>query len=242
MEGKAAIECLRDVRLLAPLSDCELGALAGAVNWQKIKRRQVLVSHLEDGADVYFVISGRFKVHLVSPIGRQVHIRELHPGSHFGEIAALTGAPRSVGVVAMSAGLVAVCPQAAFLEAMTTNAAFARLVASELARTVVELTDKVFELSALELRFRLYAELLRLARRGEIVDGGVRIAEAPSNATLAAATGAKRETINRELRKLADEGVLHQDRREILIKDLARIEDLVLRRGGQMASALGEPR
>lgn len=227
---------LRQVRILSPLGDDEIEALARAVSWREVKAGEEVVSHLAEGAEIFFVLEGRFEVRLLSPIGRHVLLRQLQCGSHFGELAALTGSPRSVSVSAETDGLIGECPREAFVAAMDANGVFARHVAAELARTVVHLTDKVFELAALEVRFRIYAELLRLARAGVATNEGVAIADAPTHEALAAAVGTQREAVTRELRALAAEGLLRQDRREIVIRDLERLRDLVRRRGGLTAS------
>jgi CRP/FNR family transcriptional regulator, cyclic AMP receptor protein len=101
---------------------------------------------------------------------------------------------------------------------------------------VVSLTDRVFELAALEVRFRIYAELLRLASGGELTNEGLLIRSAPTHEAIAATVGAQREAITRELRTLASEGLLRQTKREMLILDIERLRELVRRRAGHTTS------
>jgi len=227
---------LREVTILSSLSDEEIGALSSAVTWIEVAPEQEVVSHLTQGAHVYFVIAGEFRTTMTTAYGRAVAIGQLNPGSHFGEIAALTGAPRSLSVVASTAGLVAECPAEAFLSAMRCNAHFAEAVAASLARRVVLLTDRLFELAALEMRFRVYSELLRLARGGEQTPEGVLIRKAPTHEMIAAAIGAQREAVNRELRYLAGEGVIKQNRREIVVLNMERLREMVQKRAGLTAT------
>lgn len=238
--GRASVadgeNALGGVRILASLTGGELQRLTGACEIRLVAAQEEIVLHMSRGREIYFILEGRFSVRMASPIGRLVLIRELGEGGHFGEISAMTGAPRSVSVCAETEGRIAICPSASFMEVMGENAAFARDVANQLARTVVLLTDKVFELSALEVRFRIYAELIRLARSGEVTDAGVRIAQAPTHEALAAAVGAQREAVTRELRALAKDGVLRQNRREIEILDLDRLRAMVRQRGGETLS------
>lgn len=235
-KAKAGDERLRDVTILSSLSAEEIGALASAVTWIEVTPEQEVVSHLTEGAQVYFVIEGEFRTMMATAYGRAVAIGTLGPGSHFGEIATLTGAPRTLSVVAATAGLVAECPADAFLGAMRGNARFAEAVAASLARRVVLLTDRLFELAALEMRFRVYSELLRLARGGEETPEGVVIRNAPTHEMIAAAIGAQREAVNRELRYLAGEGVIKQTRREIVLCNMARLREMVQKRAGLTAT------
>jgi CRP/FNR family cyclic AMP-dependent transcriptional regulator len=123
---------------------------------------------------------------------------------------------------------------------MRTNARFAEAIAVSLARNVVLLTDRLFELAALEVRFRLYAELLRLARNGEATDGGVLIRDAPTHETLASTIGAQREAVTREMSYLTAENIMVAWKREVLITDMQRLQEMVRQRAGLTASQIAD--
>jgi CRP-like cAMP-binding protein len=233
---ETARERLRDVRILSVVETPSLDVLARKLIWRRVRMGDEVVSHLDRGTQVFFAIEGTFNAKLQTAFGRQVAIRQLLPGSHFGEIAALTHTPRSLGIVAETDGLIAECPAEVFLDLMGRSGAFATTVAAHLARNVVALTDRVFELAALEMRFRVYAELLRLAATGEQVDEGTLIRQAPTHEAIAATVGAQREAVNRELRALATNGVIQQARREILILDVDWLRGELRRRAGATTS------
>ena len=231
-----ARERLRTVRILATLTDTDLDKLSGRLTWRRVAAREEVVPHLDTGALVYFAVEGTFSAKLESAVGRKVAIRQLPPGSHFGEIAALSNTPRSLAITAETDGLLAECPADALIELIHSNGAFAVAVATHLALTVVSLTDRVFELAALEVRFRIYAELLRLAAHGEQTPEGILVKNAPTHDVIAAATGTQREAVTREMRFLANEGVLRQDKRELVILDSERLRDQLHRRAGATTS------
>jgi CRP-like cAMP-binding protein len=236
MAANRSRDDLRKVRVLADLPDEDLDALLGVVTWRAVRAGEQVLSHLDSGTEVFFAAEGAFRARLEAANGRQVAIRQLPEGSHFGEIAALTGTPRSLAIFAVTDGLLAECPAEAFLALMARNGGFATSIARHLGRTVAALTDRVFELAALEVRFRIYTELLRLASGGEQASEGMLIRNAPTHEAIASAVGAQREAVTRELRMLASEGVLRQTGREILILDIERLRELVLRRAGPMTS------
>ncbi|MBX3430047.1 MAG: Crp/Fnr family transcriptional regulator [Hyphomonadaceae bacterium] len=227
---------LRQVHILAAAKDADIDTLEETLTWRRVRGGDEVVSHLDRGKQVFFAVEGEFYAKLQTAFGREVAIRQLSAGSHFGEIAALTDTPRSVAIVADTDGLLAECPAEAFLALMARDGAFATAVAAHLARNVVQLTDRVFELAALETRFRVYAELLRLAASGEAVDRGILIRDAPTHETIAATIGAQREAVNRELRVLANAGLIEQGRRELLILDVDRLRDALRRRAGTTTS------
>jgi CRP-like cAMP-binding protein len=227
---------LRKVRILATLTDADLDKLAPQLTWRRVACREEVVSHLDTGGQVYFAVEGAFSATLESAVGRKVTIRQLQAGSHFGEIAALSNTPRSLAITAETDGLLAECPAEALIELMLGNGTFATAVARHLSLTVVSLTDRVFELAALEVRFRIYAELLRLAAHGEQTAEGVLVKNAPTHDAIAATTGTQREAVTREMRFLANAGVVKQSKRELLILDIGRLRDQLHRRAGATTS------
>jgi CRP/FNR family transcriptional regulator, cyclic AMP receptor protein len=236
MDPAQARASLRAVEILSGLPEAELDRLASQLTWRRVSAGEEVLSHLAKSDQVYFVIEGVFRALMTTAYGRQVAIRSLQAGAHFGEIAALTGAPRSLTVAAETDGLIGECTAAAFRELMNRNAEFASAMAASLARNVVLLTDRLFELAALEMRFRVYAELLRLARSGETTAEGIMIRGAPTHELIAAAIGAQREQVTKELRTLAAEGLIRQGRREILITDMEKLRTMVQRRAGVTAT------
>lgn len=229
---------LRSVTILASLSEGEIDRLAEATSWTRVTRGQEVLSHLTASTQVYFLIQGTLRAQLTTAYGKTIAIRKLQAGSHFGELAALTGAPRSVAVIADTDALIAEWSVDTFQQAMRANARFAEAIAISLARNVVLLTDRLFELAALEVRFRIYAELLRLARNSETTDGGVLIREAPTHETLASTIGAQREAVTREMSYLTTENIVVSSKREILITDLQRLQEMVRQRAGVTASQM----
>jgi CRP-like cAMP-binding protein len=242
MDLTEARTLLRRVRILADLKEAELDALAAATTWRSALAGDEIISHLDGGNQVFLVIDGVLRARLETALGRQVAIRQIAAGGHFGEIAALTDAPRSLSITAETNALLGECRADAFLELMMRNGRFATAVATHLARTVISLTDRVFELSALEVRFRVYAELLRLASSGEATNEGILIRKAPTHEAIASSVGAQREAVTRELRALASEDILRQTKREMLIRDIEALRELVRRRAGYTTSETGGER
>lgn len=236
MEEREACERLGKIVILGSLKQPELKTLAAGLVWTQVRPGQVVVSHLSKDRNIYFISEGVFQVGLVTAGGRPVAFRKLQPGCHFGELAALTGAPRTTNVMAETTGVVAECDAESFMALFRTSPAFAVDLAAFLARSVVLLSDRVFELAALEVRFRIYAELLRLAREGEQTADGVVIRNAPTHETLAAMVGAQREVVTRELRIIAAEGIIKSARRQLTICDIRRLREMMQRRAGITAS------
>jgi CRP-like cAMP-binding protein len=187
------------------------------------------------GTDVYFLAEGEAQAFLLAPNGREVPVRSLGPGDLFGELAALDGRPRSTSITAVTPIRLLKMRRADFLACIGASPAAALWLAERLGAEVRRLTDKVFELSALNVQARLHCELLRLAREGR----GERLVidPAPTHAELAARIGTHREAVTRELRELAGMGIIRSGRRSIEFLDLSGLERAVGRAVGDFADA-----
>ena len=189
---------------------------------------RTLVEKGSRSTDVFFLLEGRAKVLLYSANGKEVSVHDVGPGDMFGEIAILDGEPRSASIVA-SSDLVVVAMQAKDFMTLIDNAPAAGVwLARALASSVRRLTEKVFELSALNVQARIHCELLRLAQKGERRDGSIEVRPAPTHAELANRIGTHREAVTRELRVLSKGGVIRYARHSLLILDLARLQQTAI--------------
>jgi CRP-like cAMP-binding protein len=149
-------------------------------------------------------------------------LRELSEGQLFGELAAIDGEARSVGIIAASdARLLAIRPEV-FRSVIKDYPSATDWLIRRLTAQVRGLTDRVFEMSALSVRARLHCELMRVARSR--ADG---TEPAPTHAELANRIGTHREAVTRELGILADLKIIRGGRRRLEFLDIAGLEDLV---------------
>lgn len=172
-------------------------------------------------SDVYCLTKGHARIVLHSPGGREVSVRELEPGAVFGELAALDGGPRSASVIARGAVEMSVMARADFLSCLDSSPEAALWLARRLGAEVRRLTERVFELSALNTAARLHSELLRLAR--SIAPDNV-LSPAPTHEELANRIGSHREAVTREIRRLVSQGALATAPRRLTFLDLGKLQ------------------
>jgi len=203
----------------------------------RARKGQTLLACGERSTNVFVVAEGRFQVVLYSAAGREVSLRELGEGELFGELAAIDGEDRSVAVVAASEARLMAITQADFLAALRASPEASQWLLARLARRVRGLTEKVFELAALNVQSRLYCELLRMAH-GMALNGLDAVDPAPTHNELANRIGSHREAVTREMKALADDGIIRSGRRRLEFLDVAKLEDRVgraLQRGPNLA-------
>src|SRR5918998_237095 len=185
----------------------DLAKFEARSHWRRFEPDEILVDFDDLSTDVYFLLSGEVRVLIRTQSGKEVILGEMRGGQLFGELAAIDGVKRSANVTALTRGEVGIMP-----------AQVADRLLRLLASRVRELNGRLMEQAVLDLRHRLYSELLRLsAPRGH--DGKERvITPPPYHHVLAARIGCRREQITREFTTMAQEGLAERTRGALVIK------------------------
>jgi CRP-like cAMP-binding protein len=202
------------------------------VRTSRFRKGQSVIEHGSSSSDVYFLLEGELRVLLYSADGREVSVRTFRPGQMFGELAAIDGLPRSATVTAVAPSVIAAMSQQDFKACIESSPAAAMWLAREFAGQIRTLTDRIFELAALNVRNRLHCELLRLALFAGVSANRSALKPAPTHAELASRIGTHREAVTRELRDLARRGIVEQTRRCLTILDIGELSASVLRSSG----------
>jgi CRP-like cAMP-binding protein len=202
----------------------------------RVRKGHIVLDHGSDGGDVYCVIEGEFDVVIMSPVGREVYLRKIVAGALFGEYAALDCGPRSATVVAASDASLAAIGRADFVQCLKMSPAAAVWVAHELANQIRELTERLFELSALNVRSRLHCELMRLSIVAGVTANRAVIDPAPTHAELANRIGTHREAVTREMNELAHMNIVAQKGRHLEIVNVERLSRMVQTTGGDLSA------
>src|SRR5271165_799783 len=172
--------------------------------------------------DVYFIMSGQLRA--VYNIARQDLIfNDMNAGSIFGEMAAIDGAPRAASVFAIVDSVVAKMPGPLFVDTMFTHRCLCEAVVRTLIERLRAMSGRVGELGALNVRTRVHAELLRLARRDRDDPRRAIIVTPPNQSELAARINTRRETVSREINAMERGGLIERRRGAIVITDALRL-------------------
>ena len=218
---------LESVSIFRGLSSSSMERIKRRCSCRRYEPRESIVGHLDTSDEVFFLLTGSARVTVRSADGKAVNFRELSPGGMFGEYAAIDGRPRSANVEARTSCLVVSMPADAFRELLQAEPKIAKILLEHFVREIRELTTRVFEFSTLAVRYRIQAEVLRLAQLSACKGAVARIVPAPTHAEIASRTSTHREAVTRELNRLAKIGILEQRNRELWITDVDRLAALV---------------
>jgi CRP-like cAMP-binding protein len=133
---------LRGLKLLAGLSSSQLEDISRRLKPVRFRQRETIVREGDPGDEMYFIESGRAQVARGSGSRAQV-LAEIGAGDLFGEMALLTGNPRSATVTALSDVDLWVMSRTDFDELVTTYPNLA-LALSRLLSERLQNTDERF--------------------------------------------------------------------------------------------------
>jgi CRP/FNR family cyclic AMP-dependent transcriptional regulator len=217
-----AIESLRHCSLFAHVDTPTLETVAGTLRRRRFKRNGVIFHQGDPGDSLFIIESGRVKVVVLSSEGAEdAIIATLGPGMFFGELALLDGAARSASAIAVEPSETLVLDRAAFDRLMDTQPRFRRAILAAVAIELRRLTAHVEELQFLDLLGRLTMRIVRMAEEtAPDTRRDVRLSWPFNQSELAGMIGGARQSINRLLQGLMEEGLIRFDGDVLVIPDL----------------------
>jgi CRP/FNR family transcriptional regulator, cyclic AMP receptor protein len=219
-----------------PACVCEMTAIPDGLSraeWRELDRRgtprryrarQILFRDGDRGGTVLAVRSGRVKISLYTPAGRELVVAIKEPGELLGELSAIDGRRRSATAQALEPVEVLVVASEQFLELVVSQPRVALRLLRALASQIRDTDrDSIDRLSG-DVTSRVARRLLELAERfGEHGSSGLEIALPLSHGDLAGWVGASREATSRALAELRAARCVRTGHRHITISDLPRL-------------------
>jgi len=175
-----------------------------------------ILAQQETSKTVYCILTGEAKALLYSEDGDEIWLDAFCPGALFGEMAVLGAESRTADIVASTAVTAAAFTEDGFLTLMENHGSIGIRVARLLVQRMQQTTRRMFELSALSAKGRVYAELLRLAEPSS--DSNLLTVEKlPSFTIFAQRISSTRETVSRTVNELARMGYVKRSGKQLVV-------------------------
>lgn len=190
--------------------------------WVKTHAGAWVVGQAANDTDVFFIMTGHLRA-VLNMARQDLIFSEMHAGAIFGEMAAFDRAPRALSIYAVTDSLVAKMPAQIFTDLMFSHRPLGEAVVGTLIQRLRETSRRVAEIGALNVRARVHAELLRLAKPDRDNPKRAIIVTPPNQSELAARINTRRETVSRELNAMERAGLIERRRGAIVITDALRL-------------------
>lgn len=195
-----------------------LEQVAIQARWFEAEPDRVILDFEDATTDVYFIVQGHVRVLVQTASGERTQILgDFAAGEIVGEMSAIDGVPRSARIEALVRTQMCSLPARAFIEAVFGSREIGMRLMRLLSARIRAQNRRLLEMTALPIRLRLIAELLRLSRPRP--DGTRVLNPLPTQEELASRIGARRETISREISALTDAGLIRRTRASLLLND-----------------------
>lgn len=216
--SKATI--MRRVPLFAGLSDQELESLASSLRRRAFAKGVIIFHQGSSGQTMHVVESGRVRIFVVSESGQEITLNVYGPGDVFGEFSLLDGLPRSAGAMAMEETVTFTLHRDRFLQHLDASPSMAGGIIRVLTARLRFTTQHAESLAFLDVCGRVAMRLVDLAGRYGTERDSIELDLRLSQAELATWVAATRESVNKALGTLRDEGLIAVEGQKITILDV----------------------
>ena len=102
-----------------------------------------------------------------------------------------------------------------------------KFVLRQLTGLIRKLGDRVVEFSALSVKSRIHAEILRLAKNNLITENTAEITPSPTHQDIASRISTHREAVSREISELTKNAILKRSEGKLIVQDISKLEALL---------------
>ncbi len=186
-----------------------------------------LVFHEGDPSDFFLILSGRAKVFKHSPSGKDLILHIFGPGEALGAVAVYEGRPYPASAAALEPTTCLMLPRQSLFTLLQESPSLVRGLLSSLTSRLVELTDRLSQLTGARVETRFARLFLKLADQlGRPERGGTFVSMPLSRQELADLTGTTIETCIRVMSRWGKDEVLRTEKDGFVIIDRHALETL----------------
>ncbi len=216
--------CLAEVDIFADLAPAEMDTLAAVARLRTYTAGELFYSPQNLVEALFILKKGRVRVFRVTADGRAFTTGIINPGTFFGEIVLLGQPTYDSYAEALDEAVVCMMSRNQVLHHLLSDPRIAARIAETLGRRLVEMERRLSDMVLKSVYQRVAATLATFAgdrlRRG-VGAPGVHVAL--SHEQLAALVGTSRVTAAKVLGELADRGLIHLARGEVIVLDVVGI-------------------
>lgn len=218
-------QTLSRTAIFADLDEATITALAVAATRRVWDAGTVLFQRGDEGEYLLALTSGRVRLSVSTPTGKELVLRHMGPGEVLGEFSLIDGQPRSADATAVEPSSGVVLQRDRFLRVADLHPQLGMALARHLCQQLRSTNYQMESIALYDLRSRV-ARFLLFALRDEAEAGAerARLRMALNQSELALVLGASRPKVNQVLQSMLSDGMLAREG-ETLICDIARLEE-----------------
>lgn len=218
-ETGISIVTLRALPIFQALGDDKLLPLARVSSLRSVPRHSVVLREGDHTDNVYFVLTGSFKVLVSDEDGREVILSMMGPGDFFGEMGVIDDHPRSATVQAAQSSQLVVIAKPDFHRCLANSFDVSLYIMRSLVQRLRAADRQIESLALLDVYGRVARLLLDMAER--TADGRLAVPQKLSRQDIAKMIGASREMVSRVMKDLQSRGLVQELDGQLLLNETA---------------------
>lgn len=195
-----SLEILGNHSIFGELPRATIERLCSYLSTRKVRRGTTIFAKGDGGTELIAVVSGRVKISVPAPDGREAILNVIHEGEVFGEIAMLDGRPRTADAVAITDCELMTIGRREFVPFLCEQPDVALKLIEVLCARLRRTSEQVEDVMLLNLRGRVAKLLLRLA---DEMEGPLPRKISVTQREMSQMIGVSRESVNKHLRSWA---------------------------------------
>jgi CRP/FNR family transcriptional regulator len=222
-------DLLRTTPIFRRLGADDRARIAAATRSKTFEKGETIFEEASPSDFFYTIASGRVKVFKMTPAGKDVILELFGPGDPFGAVAVYEGRPFPASAVALEETTCLMIPRQAFFALLEQHPTLVRGLLLGLTHRLIELTNRLAELSGGRVEPRFARLFLKLATEmGRPDRGGTFIPMALSRQELADMTGTTIETCIRIMSRWGKQDLVRTEKDGFTVLDPRALETLGL--------------
>ncbi|MDY0088472.1 MAG: Crp/Fnr family transcriptional regulator [Coriobacteriia bacterium] len=207
---------LRRFSLFANVSSADAERLTAMLRVRRYPKGAFVVTRGERAAGLYLLSSGRAKITIASPDGKELVLGHIDGPAHFGEVSLVEGQPHPADVVAVTSVEVLMIDARSLAEVIRLQPRIAVSLIGALSERLSETIGRLEDLTFHDAAHRVMRVLLNIGTARYELTGEALIARY-THYDIATLAGTSRETASRVISSLARDEVLEVRGRSILV-------------------------
>ncbi len=221
------VDLLRRDPAFSGVDDADLKSLASMMGHREYPKGSFIITKNDESSTLYVLVSGRVKVSIASPEGKELALSYLDAPSYFGEIGVAEPSPRAADVIATTDIEVLSIDGKDLARVFSMRPELAIALVATLSRRLRDMILRLEGMAFHDATHRVMRVLLNVAT-ASYEARGVPVIEGLTHYEIATLAGTSRETASRVISNLQRDGVVATKGRKIVI-DLFGLRDLVER-------------
>ena len=219
------VDLLRKTPVFRTLSPIDRETVARETSVRSYSKGLTIFEEGEPSDAFYTIASGRVKIFKMLPSGKDLILEVFGTGDPLGAVAAYDGRPFPASAVAIEDTTCLVIPRPAFFKLLEQHPTLVRGLLLGLTHRLVELTNRLAELSAGTIERRFARLFLKLASEmGHQERGGTFVPLSLSRQELADMTGTTIETCIRIMSRWGKQNVVRTEKDGFVVLDKHALE------------------